>query len=138
MGGLDDIPVRVENPSWTTGNAVPLLNEIRHALMALLESGQETVIDLQSLPLGPADETQLLEALGNGEVEAHLDTLGNSTIRETQVSGVWFVEHYNADEQPLSKFIEITHIPSILKAQPEDIRAGLARLTELLTTANAN
>jgi hydrogenase-1 operon protein HyaF len=133
MGGLDEIPVRVANPSWAAGNAVPILNEIRHALITLLESGQETIIDLQSLPLGPADETQLMEALGSGEVEARLDTLGKSIIRETQVSGVWMVEHYNVDEQPLSKFIEITHIPSILKAQPEDIQAGLAQLTERLT-----
>jgi hypothetical protein len=38
------------------GNALPILNEIRHALDRLLESGETTVIDLGALPMGPQDE----------------------------------------------------------------------------------
>ena len=133
MSKLDDIQIRVESAPWATGNALPILHEIRHALLELLESGQETAIDLSALPLGPADETRLLEVLGNGELEARLNALGKSIIRETRISGVWLIEHFNADEQLMGRFIEVTYLPAILKSQPEDIRQGLAALTERLT-----
>lgn len=136
MGELNNIPIRLEGAPWSAGNATPILHEIRHALVALLESGQETTIDLRSLPMGPADETQLRDALGQGEVEAQLDVLGKSVVRETRLPGVWFVDHYNADGHPVSRFIEITLIPAILKAQPEDIREGIARLTEQLVAVD--
>lgn len=132
MSRLDGIDVRVEGVSWTTQNALPLLHEIRHALSNFLESGQEISIDLQSIPMGPADETMLFDILGHGEVEARLNALGKSIIRETGIPGVWLVEHFNADEQPVAKLIEVTSIPSILKSQSEDIREGLAKLNEQL------
>lgn len=136
MGEFHNIPIRLEDAPWSAGNATPILHEIRHALLALLESGQETIIDLHSLPISPADETQLRDALGQGEVEARFDVLGKSIVRETRLPGVWFVDHYNADGHPVGRFIEITLIPAILKAQPEDIQEGIARLTEQLAASD--
>lgn len=134
MNRLDDINVCVEGISWKTQNALPLLHEIRHALANLLTDGQETTIDLQSLPMGPADEARLFEVLGRGEVEAQLNALGNSLIWETGIPGVWLIEHFNADQQLVAKLIEVTAMPSILKSQPEDIREGLVKLSERLAT----
>jgi len=134
MNRLDDINVRVEGISWTTQNTFPLLHEIRHALADFLTDGQETTIDLQRLPMGPADEARLFEILGRGEVEAQLNALGNSLIRETGIPGVWLIEHFNADQQLVAKLIEVTAMPSILKSQPEDIRDGLVKLNERLAT----
>ena len=42
------IPVAMEGEF--TGNVTPLLHEIRHALAALLESDEQTVIDLRAMP----------------------------------------------------------------------------------------
>ncbi len=132
MSELNNIGIRVESETWQTGNRLPLLHEIRHALSQLLETGQECVIDLQSLPIASAEEAQLLAALGNGEVEVQLNALGKSNIHETGLAGVWLVEHFNMDGQLVGKFIEITAIPAILKSQPEDIREGLEKLTDQL------
>jgi hydrogenase-1 operon protein HyaF len=133
MNKLTDIPIRLDNEvARETGNALPLLHEIRHALVKLLESGKTTVIDLSRLPLGPDDEAQLLDILGNGEVVAQINMLGNSIIRETHLTGVWLVEHFNSAAQPIAKLIEISYIPDLLKAPPEDVHEGLTWLNRRL------
>jgi hydrogenase-1 operon protein HyaF len=118
--------------SELTGNGLPLLHEIYHALEALLESGRETVIDLRKIPLGPADELRLLAILGQGEMEAQLNSLGESTIRESGISGVWLIEHFNEDGQSIGRFIEVTPCPTVLKSPLEDIRHGMDKLSHAL------
>jgi hydrogenase-1 operon protein HyaF len=111
-----------------THNVKPLLNEIRHALEKLLATGETSAIDLRSIPLAPGEEEQIEAALGAGEINAELDAMGPSEIRETGYPGVWLVTHFNADRQLMGKFIEITRIPDLLKSQDEDIAGGLQRL----------
>ncbi len=123
--GLD---FRVEQVAARTGNVEPLLHQIRHALADLLSHERESCIDLRSLPLTPGEERELLEILGQGEVSASLDTLGHSLIRETRFPGVWLCIHKNQADETTAKLIEITRIPYILKAQPEDMQDGLLRL----------
>lgn len=135
MSGLGEIGVRVEGPdlrALARENARPLLHEIRHALERLLGTGEETVIDLRSLPLGESGERHLLEELGSGELECRLDALGTSTVRETAYHGVWVVTHENAAGSVIGRFIEVTFLPAILKSDPVDVRSGLARLAERL------
>ncbi|MEE4379788.1 MAG: hydrogenase expression/formation C-terminal domain-containing protein [Candidatus Competibacteraceae bacterium] len=135
MSGLKDIKVRLEGAvvqEERTENALPLLHEIRHALALLLETGEATVIDLRSLPLGTMDAEQLLQVLGQGEIQAQLDSLGKSLIQETRIPGVWFIEHFNIEERLVGQSIEVTFIPTILKSQPEDVRKGFLRLTAQL------
>jgi len=135
VSGLDSIGVRVEGPdlqALARENARPILHEIRHALAKLLESGEETVIDLRSLPLSDVDQDYLVGALGNGELECRLDALGRSVIRETSYHGVWLVTHYNEGERVIGQFVEVTFVPSILKSDPIDIRSDLDRMAERL------
>lgn len=133
LSGLDKIGVcAASDVSGSYGNAVPLLHEIRHALQKLLETGEETALDLRSMPMGPGDEDRLFDALGKGEVEAELNALGRSVIREAGISGVWLVEHYGPEGELTAKFMEVAWIPSILKAQTEDVREGLQRLSRRL------
>lgn len=115
-----------------TGNVVPLLNEIRHALRALLEEGRETVIDLRGIPLGPGEEDTLVARLGVGEVQVALAALGPSELVETQFSGVWLVTHHNQDGAVIGKFIEVCLVPRLVAAQEADIRAGLAEFNAQL------
>ncbi len=122
--------VRVE--SVPTGNDIPILNEIRHALEKLLDTGEETVIDLRGIPMAPGEEERIETVLGKGELQASLDALGPSEIRETAIPGVWLIVHYNSEDEVMGKFIEITVIPSILKAQEVDMRDGLERLKSRL------
>jgi hydrogenase-1 operon protein HyaF len=123
-----------------TGNVTPLLHEIRHALAALLKTGEQTIIDLRSIPLAPGEEAHIETALGQGEVRVELNALGRSDILETQYPGVWLITHSNTDGTILGKYIEIALIPDILLAQQGDIQAGLEQLETKLkpSTEKAN
>jgi hydrogenase-1 operon protein HyaF len=140
MSGLAGIGVKVESCAGPEpelrGNALPLLHEIRHALARLIEDGESSVIDVQSLPMGPGDLRRLLDALGEGELKAELDVLGKSLVRESRYAGVWIVEHMSGSGEVASRFIEITWVPSILQAQLEDVQKGLAELTGALAPAS--
>jgi len=124
---LDDIGIAVQNDY---GNVKPILNEIVHAIDKLLESGEPTTIDLAGLPFGPGELEQLEAALGEGELSARLDALGKSSIRETAYPGVWWLEHRNAHDEVMGRYIEITRTPEILSSQEVDILAGRARLKD--------
>ena len=129
MSGLTNTEdLKVESGTILTYNVQPLLHEIRHALGRLLVNGDGTVIDLRSIPLAPGEEDRLLGELGQGEVTAQLSALGPSEIVETGFPGVWIVTHYNPDREVIGKFIEVSDMPDLLKAQPDDIRDGLAAL----------
>ena len=116
-----------------TRNVQPLLHEIRHALNALLETGDTSVIDLRSIPLAPGEEARLIDRLGRGEVVVELNALGPSEIYETQYRGVWLVTHFNEDNNIIGRFIEITLFPEILKAQREDMQDSLLQLEDELS-----
>jgi hydrogenase-1 operon protein HyaF len=130
MSGLDNIAVNVES---FTGNVQPLLHEIRHALQRVAEGEAGTVIDLRSLPLAPGEEEQIETELGQGEIYAELYAEGTTTIRESSYPGVWFVTHSNAAQEIVSKFIEVTLCPDLLKSQQDDVETGLERLDEHLS-----
>jgi hydrogenase-1 operon protein HyaF len=117
-----------------TWNVKPILHEIRHALEKLLSSGESSIIDLRSIPLAPGEEETIINTLGQGEVHARLDVLGPSEIYETQYTGVWLVTHYNETDSIVSRFIEVTKIPDVLKSQSEDIANALDELSDRLGT----
>ncbi|MGD9387744.1 MAG: hydrogenase expression/formation C-terminal domain-containing protein [Gammaproteobacteria bacterium] len=138
MSGLSGIGVKVESGGGTPveifGNALPLLHEIRHALARLIESGEPTVIDVQSIPMGPGDMSRLLDALGEGEVRAEFESLGKTVIRESRYAGAWIIEHLNGSGGVAGRFIEITWVPSLLQSQREDVEAGLEALADALAS----
>lgn len=119
-----------------TGLAKSLLREIADRLAVLAATGQTHAIDLRALPLTPADHADLAEALGEGEVEVQLHVAGESTVRETGYSGVWWLVHKGdaglAGEQVAAEMIEICHVPDILLAHPGDIGRAARRLAETL------
>lgn len=127
---LSGLPVEIG--SFESGNILPLLHEIRHALQRLVDSGEDTVIDLRSLPMAPGEEARIEETLGKGEVQATLDALGPSKLHETSIPGVWWVVHYNENEAVMGKFIEVARVPSILVAQTADLQAGIDAMNELV------
>lgn len=129
MTALGDIPVTVEAGS---GNVVPLLHEIRHALERLTQGDGGTVIDLRSLPLAPGEDERIEAALGQGEIQAELNALGPTTIRETAFAGVWIVTHRNVENEIVARFVEVTRIPNILEAQPADMARGVLALAARL------
>jgi hydrogenase-1 operon protein HyaF len=140
MAELTDIPIRIEQPDAEPqhfGNALPLLNEIRHALARFAEQGEPTRIDLAAMPFGPGDEERLMALLGRGEVEASVDALGPTRIWETRFAGVWVLDYANVDGERIALQIEIDDIPQMLRTQGADIVDSLAALDAALASATA-
>jgi hydrogenase-1 operon protein HyaF len=124
-------PQEVQAPaSPFHGNVRPILNEVLHALDKLLGTNESTTIDLASLPFGPGELEHLEATLGTGELSATLDALGTSSIRETAYPGVWWLEHRNALDEVVGRYLEITRTPEILSSQDADIIAGRAHLED--------
>ena len=116
-----------------TGNAGPVLREIAAALARLIDTGEPTTIDLGALPFSAGDEKALDAVLGSGEIRATLDALGTSHVNETGVPGVWRVDHFDQQGETLSRFVEITFVPEILRSQRPDAEQGLERLEAALS-----
>lgn len=125
MSGLSGIGVRVQA---VAGNAHAVLREVEALLARLIETGESGAIDLRGLPMGPGDYDLLREALGRGEASAALEAGGPSSLVETACSGVWWVTHRNDEGHVVAEYLEVARVPEILLSQPEDMRAGLARL----------
>ena len=124
-----EIKFNIQMGDDLTFNVQPLLNEVKHALENLIETGASTIIDLRSIPLAPGEEDKIINTLGQGEVKAELNALGLSDVVETKYPGVWLVTHYNDENQIISRFIEVTKMPEILCSQTEDVMASFSRLT---------
>jgi len=134
---LDAIPIHVINaPSGEpglTGNAPPLLRELLEQVRRLLTTGEPSAIDLSALPLTPADLDWLHEKLGAGEISVTLQANGESTLNETGCPGVWWVTHHNEQGAVTSQFIEVTFVPELVKAHPQDVAIGQEQLELMIS-----
>lgn len=113
--------------------ALPLLHQIATMLDTLLTSGQSDSVDLHRTPLASDDRAKLQAVLGRGELNAQVDCLGATSIRETAISGVWWVTHCDEQARVLGEFIEVTLCPEMLRCSPCELRPGLDRLRAKLS-----
>lgn len=113
-----------------------ILSEIKTALHNLLQTAQETIIDLNNTPCDEQCEERLKEILGKGEVSATLTIFGCDQIQETNIHGVWWVRHINNTGAILTKSIYISYVPSILPAQREDVEYSITVLERRLANTS--
>jgi len=141
MSRLSDIAVRIEGPVRLGGlgrGVAAVLSELVGILERVALGGETATIDLRSLPMSPDDRIELQSTLGKGEVHATLHADGVSTLQETGVSGVWWVEHRDRHGDLVAELIEVTVIPKILEASTEDMAMSACELrTRLATTHKA-
>jgi hydrogenase-1 operon protein HyaF len=132
--GIEHIPVTVIAPdSGLSGNAWPLMLEITEMVRNLVDSGETSAIDLSALPLTPADKDWLRDRLGAGQIHVTLDAEGLSTLDETACPGVWWVTHRDGRDRVMSEFIEVTLVPELVLAHPEDVKMGQAYLEGVIS-----
>ncbi len=91
-------------------------------------TAEPSIIDLRGVPLAPGEEGRILEFLGTGEVRAEFEASGRSTVNESRFPGVWVVTHHDATGDIMSRLIEITLVPEILRSQVEELRDSHERL----------
>jgi len=111
-----------------TPQASALLQELLAMLKNLSEHRESSSIDIRSLPLTPADYDFLNVFLGDGEVSAKVNALGLSEIKETRFSGIWWIRHFNSQDELIAELIEVTNLPDILKTQMPDLYQSLDAL----------
>ena len=134
MNTFANIPIAVIEPTHLKGLnlAMTLMHEIQFMLKTLLDSGQNGTLDLRALPsLGEEGYQFLKEKLGIGEVSAHIQSFGRSDVQETTFPGIWWVSHYNQDDDILTELIEVNYYPELLKSPRDDVVLGQAGLANL-------
>jgi hydrogenase-1 operon protein HyaF len=129
---------RIEPPVSSVGGCVAaILFELVTLLDRFVGGEPPAAIDLGSLPMSPLDRAELQRVLGEGEVQATVSTAGLSRIRETRVSGIWWVEHYDQGGKLVAELIEVGRVPGILSSPPDDITAGARHLHAQIYAATA-
>ena len=130
---LEDISVvTASGGNQLTGNATAVLHEVAEMLVALAERGESGIIDLGGIPLSNADKDWLTARLGRGEVEMALNLDGASEVRETAFHGVWWIVHHNEKGVLTGEFIEVSRVPGLVLAHPDDIRESAESLGYLI------
>ena len=141
LSRLADIPIRLEAApadGGLGGGVTALLTELATLLERFAEAHEPAAIDLRSLPMGPQDRALLQRALGEGEVRATIDAEGLSTVRETRIGGVWWVEHRDRQGELIAELLEVTRVPAILARAPDEIAAGGRALRQQIAATAAH
>lgn len=128
----DELPVEREFPE-NVFNAPPLIPEINEHLPSIAD-GELTnhVINLSLLPHTPEDLTYLDAILGKGPLIILSRGYGNCRIRSTGTRNCWWVRYYNSQDTLILNSIELSLIPSVALAAPEDLADSEERLSEIM------
>lgn len=131
MNAFDEIDIKVVDGSDSvvdlSAQVMALLYEIEKLLQQLSVSGIASSIDLRSLPLHDGEYQALKRFLGEDETTILIKAMGPTRIYETRFHGVWWVAHYNNDDELMAEFIEVTQIPEIVKSHPDDVGSAAER-----------
>jgi len=122
---------RVEMP-WESMNGPAILTEVAEHAGKRTAGGLPHVINLSLLPLSEADLAYLDSALGLGPVSILSRGYGNCEVRSTRLRDVWWVRYFNSMNTLILNSIEITDIPAVACAAPEDISDTRERLADIL------
>jgi hydrogenase-1 operon protein HyaF len=113
-------------------NAPALVTEMADRLAAWQPGAATHVINLSLLPLSDEDVGFLDARLGPGSVTILSRGYGNCRISSTGTRNGWYVRYFNSREAVILNTIEITEIPSVACAAPEDLEDSAQRLGEIL------
>lgn len=113
-------------------NALPILTELESACTEFRRNGQDHSINLSLLPLSDADVEFLDARLGRGPVDILSRSYGKCQVISTGIANVWWVRYYNAMNTLILNTLEVTDVPSVVAAAPEDLADSATRLEEIL------
>ena len=113
-------------------NAPALLVEIDEHIANVGPGVVPHVINLSLLPHTEGDLLWLIEAMGEGNLIILSRGYGNCRVTSTGTKNVWWVRFYNSTDDLILNTIEITPLPEVVVAAPEDIQDSHERLVEIL------
>ena len=125
-------------PAWqgslppNVQNAPSLLIEVEDQIQAWQPDHPAHVINLTLLPMSVEDIGFLDHHLGTGQVLILSRGYGNCRITNTLRPHCWRVVFYNSSDVVILNTVEISELPEVAQAAPEDLEDSLERLKEVL------
>lgn len=121
-------------PEPITGlmNAPSILTEVLERAQAWREGTPVHAINFSLLPHTPEDMTFIEAQIGVGATTILSRGYGNCRATATNVPNVWWVRYYNSTDILILDTMEVTDIPSVVVAAPEDIADSAERLGDIL------
>jgi hydrogenase-1 operon protein HyaF len=113
-------------------SAPPIIEEIVHRTATRQPGDPAHVINLSLLPMSPSDGECLGRVLAAGPVRILSRGYGNCRITSTVVRDTWWVQYVNGYGATMVDSIEITDVPEVALAAPEDMVESSRRLREAL------
>ncbi|MDJ0823793.1 MAG: hydrogenase expression/formation protein [Paracoccaceae bacterium] len=113
-------------------NAPPILVELNDKSAAFDPSQPLHVINLSLLPHTEEDLAWLDTALGEGAVTILSRGYGNCRITATALPHVWRVQFFNSQDALILDTFEVTTVPEVARAAPEDLADSADRLLKVL------
>jgi hydrogenase-1 operon protein HyaF len=120
-----DLPPNVQN-------APSLLAEIEDQWRSWRVGQPPHVVNLTLLPMSNEDIGFLDHHLGTGRVLILSRGYGNCRITNTCTPHCWRVVYYNSQDLVILNTVEVTEIPEVALAAPEDLNDSYTRLKEVL------
>jgi hydrogenase-1 operon protein HyaF len=114
-------------------NAMPILIELADRCRLFESNGNTHSINLTLLPLSLPELEYLDARLGRGPVDILSRAYGKCQVISTLVPNVWWVRFYNSMGMLILNSLEITAIPDVVAAAPEDLADSTDRLKQILT-----
>ncbi|WP_192178527.1 hydrogenase expression/formation protein [Mesorhizobium amorphae] len=113
-------------------NAPPLISELNDRIPLVGLGVGPHVINLSLLPHTEEDLTFFDGLLGQGPVIVLSRGYGNCRVTSTATRCVWWVRFFNSTDDLILNTIEVTALPEVVRAAPEDIADSRQRLLEIL------
>jgi hydrogenase-1 operon protein HyaF len=113
-------------------NAPPLLAELNAKIAAYQAGAKPHIINLSLLPQTGQDLVFLEQRLGKGFVTILSRGYGNCRISSTNTQNVWWVQYFNSQDTLILNTLEVSDVPNVACASPEDIADSAQRLQEIL------
>jgi len=113
-------------------NAPPLLAELNAKISAYQTGAEAHIINLSLLPQTEQDLAFLEQCLGKGSVTLLSRGYGNCRISSTGTQYVWWVQYFNSQDTLILNMLEVSDVPDVACASPEDIADSAGRLQEIL------
>lgn len=113
-------------------NAPALLAELQDKSNHYQSGAEVHVINLSLLPHTEEDLIWLAEATGEGAVTILSRGYGNCRVTATALPHVWRVQFYNSTDALILDTYEVTDLPEVVIAAPEDLTDSAERIREVM------
>jgi hydrogenase-1 operon protein HyaF len=113
-------------------NVQPVLVELQDQRSRWCAGDAPHVVNLTLLPMTAADISYLDHVLGTGRVLILSRGYGNCRITNTTVANTWRLVYYNSQDHVILNAVEVSAVPDVACAAPEDLRDSHERLAEVL------